>query len=117
VRQEGLGQLEKSNDPIRNRTRELPAYSIVPEPTMLLRAPAYLILKNERSLMRFPCCLCLYVYPPSVAMQRLGKHVPAAMNTRTAEELLDASVGLCILLLLVTAQKRCCRGCQRKEGD
>jgi hypothetical protein len=31
--------IKKSNDLIRNRTRYLPAYSIVPQPTMLLRAP------------------------------------------------------------------------------
>jgi hypothetical protein len=31
--------------------------------------------------MRSPCCL--YVYPTTVARQRLGKHVSAVMNTRT----------------------------------
>jgi hypothetical protein len=31
------------------------------------------------------------VYPPIVARQRLGKHLPAAMNSQaTMEELLDA---------------------------
>jgi hypothetical protein len=30
---EGLGQLKKSDDLIRNRTRDLPACSIVPQPT------------------------------------------------------------------------------------
>jgi hypothetical protein len=43
--------------------------------------------------MRSPCCLCVYVsiYLPIVARQRLGKHVPTAMNTHvTIEELLDA---------------------------
>jgi hypothetical protein len=33
VRLEGLGQLKKSNDLIGNLTRDLPACSIVPEPT------------------------------------------------------------------------------------
>jgi hypothetical protein len=32
VRLEGLGQLKKNNDFIGNRTRDLPAYSIVPPP-------------------------------------------------------------------------------------
>jgi hypothetical protein len=39
ARLEGLGQLKKSNDLIRNRTRGLPACSIVPQPTTLPRAP------------------------------------------------------------------------------
>jgi hypothetical protein len=34
--------------------------------------------------------MCLYVYPPAVAKERLGKHVPAAMYTRgTIEDFLD----------------------------
>jgi hypothetical protein len=36
---EGLGQLKKSNDLIRNRTRDFPACSIVPQPTTLPRSP------------------------------------------------------------------------------
>jgi hypothetical protein len=40
VRLEGLGQLKKSNDLIGNRTRNLPACSIVPQPTTLPRTPA-----------------------------------------------------------------------------
>jgi hypothetical protein len=39
VRLEGLGQLENSNNLNPNRTRDLPPCSIVPQPTMLLRAP------------------------------------------------------------------------------
>jgi hypothetical protein len=39
VRLEGLGKLKKSNEPIRNRTRDLPDFSIVPQPTTLSRAP------------------------------------------------------------------------------
>jgi hypothetical protein len=39
VRLEGFGQFEKSNDLIGNRTRILPACSIVPRPTTLPRAP------------------------------------------------------------------------------
>jgi hypothetical protein len=35
--------------------------------------------------------VCLYVYSPVVARQRLGKNVTAAVNTHaTTEELLDA---------------------------
>jgi hypothetical protein len=41
VRLEGLGlrSIEKSNDLIGIRTRDLPAFSIVPQPTTLPRAP------------------------------------------------------------------------------
>jgi hypothetical protein len=36
--------------------------------------------------------MCLYVYPPIVAMQRLGRNVTAVTNTPPPiEELLDAS--------------------------
>jgi hypothetical protein len=38
VRLEGLGQLKKSNDLIRTQTRDLPACSIMPQPTKLPRA-------------------------------------------------------------------------------
>jgi hypothetical protein len=37
---EGLGQLKKFND-IGNQTHNLPACSILPQPTMLPRAPLY----------------------------------------------------------------------------
>jgi hypothetical protein len=40
VRLEGLGQLKKFNDLIENRTRDLPACSVVPQRTTLPRAPA-----------------------------------------------------------------------------
>jgi hypothetical protein len=41
VRLEGLCKLEKkSNDLVGNRTCDLPAYSIVPQPTTLPRAPS-----------------------------------------------------------------------------
>jgi hypothetical protein len=36
VRLEGLGQLKKSNDLIGIRTRDLPSWSIVPQPTTLM---------------------------------------------------------------------------------
>jgi hypothetical protein len=39
VRMEGLGQLKKSSDLIENRTRNVAACSIVPQPTTLSRAP------------------------------------------------------------------------------
>jgi hypothetical protein len=39
MRLEGLGKLKKSSDLIWNRTRDIPACSTVPQPTMLLRAP------------------------------------------------------------------------------
>jgi hypothetical protein len=34
-----IRSIEKTNDPVGNRTRDLPACSIVPEATMLLHAP------------------------------------------------------------------------------
>jgi hypothetical protein len=44
---------------------------------------------------------CLYVYPPIVARQRLGKHVPAATNThsnrRTVESVVFCGVQTCFL--------------------
>jgi hypothetical protein len=39
VRLGGLGILKKSNEIIGNQTRDLPACSIVPQPTTLPRAP------------------------------------------------------------------------------
>jgi hypothetical protein len=39
MRLERLGQLKKSNDLIGNRTRDLPACSIVPQPATLPRVP------------------------------------------------------------------------------
>jgi hypothetical protein len=44
VRLEGLGQLKKSDDPIGNRIRDLPACSIVPQPTTLPLAPRLTIV-------------------------------------------------------------------------
>jgi hypothetical protein len=41
VQLEGLGKLKKLGDLIGNATHDLPAYSIVPQPTMLLRALMY----------------------------------------------------------------------------
>jgi hypothetical protein len=38
--------------------------------------------------------LCLYVYPPTVASQRLGKNVTAAMNTHATTEMLDTSFSM-----------------------
>jgi hypothetical protein len=39
VRLQGLGKLKKSNDLIGNRTSDLLAFSIVPQPTTIPRAP------------------------------------------------------------------------------
>jgi hypothetical protein len=41
MRLEGLGQLKKSSDLIENQTRDLPACSLVPQPTTLPRVPVY----------------------------------------------------------------------------
>jgi hypothetical protein len=48
VRLEGLCKSKISNDHIGNRNRDLPVCSIVPQPTMLLRAPQTLVVKEER---------------------------------------------------------------------
>jgi hypothetical protein len=47
VRLEGLGQLKKSNDLIGDRTLDLPACSIVPQPTTPPRAPQTNIQVNK----------------------------------------------------------------------
>jgi hypothetical protein len=44
VRLEGLGKLKKSNDLIGTRSHDLPACSIVPQPTTLQRAPIYIYI-------------------------------------------------------------------------
>jgi hypothetical protein len=46
LRLERLGQFEKSNELIGNRTRYLPACSIVPQPTTLPRAPLNNYVRN-----------------------------------------------------------------------
>jgi hypothetical protein len=50
-----IRSIEKSNDLIENRTRDLPACSVVPEPTTLPRAPSkkwspYFLMGSEDSL-------------------------------------------------------------------
>jgi hypothetical protein len=49
VRLEGLGQLKKFNDLVGKRSRDLPAYSIVPQPTTLPRAPLLLYTKTKHA--------------------------------------------------------------------
>jgi hypothetical protein len=49
VRLERLGQLKKYND-IGNRTRDLPACSIVPQPTTLSCALRILVVKSEGNM-------------------------------------------------------------------
>jgi hypothetical protein len=59
---------------------ELGMYIMAPESISI----AYFINPSHQSL-------CLYLYPPIVARQRLNKNVTAATNTHiTVEELLDA---------------------------
>jgi hypothetical protein len=60
---------------------KLGTYITAPEPisTALLKNPSHQ-------------SVCLYVYPPSVARQRLGRNVTAVTTAHaTIEELLDAS--------------------------
>jgi hypothetical protein len=66
VRLEGLGQLKKSNDLIGNRTSDLPACSIVPQPTTLPRAPDYVVCKAQiecmvvmQELLKFIKCILM----------------------------------------------------------
>jgi hypothetical protein len=57
---------------------------MAPEPI----SEAYFIDPSRQSV-------CLYVYPPIVARQRLDRHVPSAKNTpATKEELLDALLSM-----------------------
>jgi hypothetical protein len=59
-------------------------YIMAPAPI----STAYYINPSHQSV-------CLYVYPPIVARQQLGKTVTAATTThRTVEELLDASISV-----------------------
>jgi hypothetical protein len=46
VQVEGIGGLKKSNDLIGIRTRDLPACSILPQPTTLLHAPTVSIYRE-----------------------------------------------------------------------
>jgi hypothetical protein len=60
---------------------KLGMYIMAPEPISM----AYFINPSHQSV-------CLYVYPPIIARERLGKNVTAAMNTHaTIEELLEVS--------------------------
>jgi hypothetical protein len=58
---------------------KLGTYTMAPEPISM----AYFINPSHQSV-------CLYVYPPLVARQRLGKTVTAATNIHAIEKLLDA---------------------------
>jgi hypothetical protein len=62
---------------------KLGMYITAPEPISM----AYLRNPSHQSL-------CLYVYPPIVARQWLGKNVFVAMNTQGAIELLDMSFSM-----------------------
>jgi hypothetical protein len=55
VRLEGLDQLKKSNDLIASRTRDLPACSIVPQPTTL---PAKILVCEAIGTAANPGLLC-----------------------------------------------------------
>jgi hypothetical protein len=64
VQLEGLGQLKNSNDLIGNRTRELPACSIVPQRTTLSRAQSSTkeILKYTFILLNYNTLLVTSTY-------------------------------------------------------
>ena len=50
MRPEGLSYLKNSSDSIGNRTRDLPAYSAVPQPTAPPRAQILQDIVNQRSI-------------------------------------------------------------------
>jgi hypothetical protein len=60
---------------------KLGMYIMAPEPI----STAYFINPSHQSF-------CLYVYPPLVARQHLGKSFTAARNTYAIEDLLDSSL-------------------------
>jgi hypothetical protein len=63
---------------------KLGMHIMAPEPI----STAYLKNPSHQSV-------CLYVYPPIVARQRLGKNVTATTNTQvTIDELLDSSFSM-----------------------
>jgi hypothetical protein len=110
MRLEGLGGLKKSNGVIGNRTRDLPACSIVPQPTTLLKtnwknnclkmregsqclySPYFPVLPrflkvnaNCLQLFTFPSnCLCIsfLLHPPSV---RSCCHTNATSQQQTGQ--------------------------------
>jgi hypothetical protein len=57
VRLEGLGKLKKFNDLIRNRTHDLPACSIVPQPTMLSCAHSIIMVLPYTAIWEFKSCI------------------------------------------------------------
>jgi hypothetical protein len=68
---------------------KLGMYIVAPEPI----STAYLINHSHQSV-------CLYVYPPIVTRQQLGKNVTGAKYIpATLEELLDASLLCCPFLM------------------
>jgi hypothetical protein len=66
VRLEGLGELKKYDDLIGNRTRDHPAYSIVPQPTTLPRVDQKLGSDTVWSGWWIPTCLWKILPPSSV---------------------------------------------------
>jgi hypothetical protein len=54
VRLQGLGKLKKFNDLIGNRTRDLPAYTIIPQTTTLPGEPICPYEKSLRNTMADP---------------------------------------------------------------
>jgi hypothetical protein len=72
--------------------RQRPLYYCVCVCKSICFSPLSLFIKKLYEITMLCVCVC---NPPIVATQRLGKHVPAAMNTlATIEELLDATFSL-----------------------
>jgi hypothetical protein len=44
--------------------------------------------------------VCLYVYPPIVAREQLGKHAPAATNTRNNRRIVEGVVFYAVHVVL-----------------
>jgi hypothetical protein len=62
VRLEGLGKLKKSNDLIGNRTRDLLACSIMPQPTTIPRAPFSQKVRRRGTHTFLNSCTYLFIY-------------------------------------------------------
>jgi hypothetical protein len=95
---EGLGQLKKSSDLIGNRTDDLPACSIVPQPAALLRVPsghtaAMLVYNLEKNASAKVAYLMKFYYRPPYR-----DHIFSGAVVASASHLRACSVSLLLIL-------------------
>jgi hypothetical protein len=120
---EGLGKLKKSND-IGTRTRDLPACSIVPQPTTLprvwkikcpcilhvcgcLRTLLHLICMNRRPqtfVMKYKCTTGPFIFRYFDAELQKRMHVP----TEFWSETLSVYVTIILIPILKKCETECC---------